>query len=209
MQKKDVKAIHEQIAYDHYDKGIKDNFLQRIWHQSRCKKVLSIPINEKDRVLDIGCHSGLFTEKIVTRFNIKQIYGLDISPRAISFAKKRIKGGKFLVGNAHKLPYKSNYFDVVYCLEMLEHVEDPDKVIREIKRVLKKNGHAIILIPTDNLLFRITWYLWNLYQPVWKDVHIQSFQSSSLIDKLKKANLEIEQVVYFNCRMLLMVQIRK
>lgn len=49
-----------------------------------------------------------------------------------------------IVGNSHRLPFKANSFDIVTCLEMLEHDDNPFKTLEEIYRVLKKGGWAIV-----------------------------------------------------------------
>ena len=92
---------------------------------------------------------------------------------------------------------------------MLEHVENPEKIIREIKRVLKRNGKVIILVPTDNFLFRIIWMLWNRIYHVWNHAHIQSFKSDTLVLLLKKNGFKIEEIKRFNLNMLLLIRASK
>lgn len=201
--------LHENVSPDHYDKGIKRNILQKFWHLRRFKEIIKVakPVNGK--LADIGCHSGLFTKEIVKHVKPKEVYGIDISTQSIVKAKQRIKSGKFQVADAHKLPFKNNYFDALFCLEMLEHIDFPRKVIHEISRVLKNDGYAIILIPTDNLLFRTIWFLWNLRYPVWKHVHVQSFQGDSLEKIIIKEGLKIILVKTFNFKMLKIIKIIK
>lgn len=205
---KTLTQLHEDVPSDHYDRGYKYNIFQKFWHTRRIAEIKKIYPNPKGNIADIGCHSGFLTAEIVDA-NEKNLYGLDISPQAIKVAKKRLKNGTFVRGDAHALPYKNNFFDVVYCLEMLEHVNNPELVLREIKRVLKKNGKAIILVPTDNLLFRIIWYFWNIVYPVWNHTHVQSFQADSLEKLLKKNKFTIDTVKRFNLNMLLLIRASK
>jgi len=206
---KTLQQIHEDVPADYYDRGIKLNILQRIWHKKRFNEVRAFSSDLKGRALDIGCHSGLFTKQILQSSNIQQIYGVDISAQAIALAKNRIKKGRFFVADAHKLPFKDNFFDSIVCLEMLEHVENPQKVISEINRVLKKSGQGIILIPTDNQLFRIIWFLWNLYRPVWKHAHINSFNYSTVASLLKREKLIVKESKRFSFNMLLIIKFHK
>ena len=206
---KTLQEIHEDVPADHYDKGIKDNLFQKYWHWRRFKEVLSVIKEVDGPVLDIGCHSGTFTEKILRKIKSKKIYGIDISPRAIELAKKRIPFGNFQVADATNLPFKDNFFDAVFCLEVLEHVDDPKKVVDEIKRVLKISGYAILLIPTDNKLFQIVWSLWTLYYPVWRHAHVQSFSENVLEELLKNAGLKIDLVKKFNLEMLKIIVVSK
>lgn len=201
--------LHENVSPDHYDNGIKQNIFQRFWHLKRIKEIIKISVPIKGRFIDIGCHSGLLTKEIARYIKPKEIYGIDISTKSIEKARKRIKNGKFQVVDAHKLPFKDNFFDALFCIEMLEHVDYPKKVIKEIYRVLKKDGYAILLIPTDNLLFKIIWFLWNLYYPVWKHVHVQSFQNDSLEKIVKKEGFKIIFIKTFNFGMLKIIRIEK
>lgn len=206
---KHLIKLHEDVSPDHYDLGIKKNLLQKFWHRRRFIEVLKTIIPIEGKMVDIGCHSGLFTKKIINVVKPKDIYGIDISAQAIKKAKKRIKNGKFQIADAQKLPFKNNFFDIAFCLEMIEHVDDPKKVIKEIYRVLKKDGCAIILIPTDNLLFRTIWFLWNLRYPVWKHVHIQSFKNDSLEKIVKKEGFKIILIKTFNLNMLKIIKMTK
>lgn len=206
---KTLTELHESVSPDHYDLGIKRNILQKYWHWRRFCEVLKMTDIVSGRVLDIGCHSGLFTEKIILKTNSLEVYGIDISKNAIEKAKQRIKKGKFITGDAQNLPFKNNFFDAAFCLEMIEHVDNPEKVLQEMYRVLKKGGYGLVLIPTDNLLFKIIWFLWNLRYPVWKHVHVQSFQGSLLEKMVKEKGFKINKVKTFNFQMLKLVKVVK
>jgi ubiquinone/menaquinone biosynthesis C-methylase UbiE len=204
-----LRELHEHVPPDYYDVGIKNNRLQRLWHRRRFLDLKSFIRKPAGRILDIGCHSGLFTKEIVNQNNNIQVYGIDISRSAIKQAKKRIPAGHFFHGDAHKLPFNSAYFDQIFCLEMLEHVEHPEQVIAEMKRVLKKNGTGVILIPTDSKLFAVIWFLWNTYSRVWTHTHIQSFNDRTLTQLLEKAGLNITRMKKTHLSMLLLVEFRK
>src|SRR3989344_4306219 len=206
---KTLIEIHEDVSAEHYDIGIKKNLFQKYWHGRRFSEVLKLLKSTNGPILDVGCHSGTFTEKILKKINSRKVYGIDVSPSAISLAKKRLPYGNFQVADAVSLPFKNNFFDLVVCLEVLEHVDDPVKVISEISRVLKKGGSAVILVPTDNNLFRIVWLLWTLYYPVWRHAHVQSFRKSSLEKAIVKGGLKIDKVKLFNLRMLKLIVAHK
>lgn len=206
---KNLIEIHEDVPANHYDVGIKNNFFQKFWHSRRFSEVKNVAILTNGRILDVGCHAGMFTKVILNKTGSKAIYGIDISPQAIILAKKRIPYGKFKVGNASNISFKDNYFEVVYCLEALEHIDDPEKAISEIHRVLNKKGHAVFLVPTDNKLFRIVWLIWTLYYPVWRHAHVNSFNGNNLEKVLQKARFKIIFVKTFNLGMLKIVVVEK
>lgn len=101
------------------------------------------------KILDIGAGYG-FLEEVISKIENLEIYANDISGVAIENLKRRFKG-KFKVESIYNLNYKKNYFDVVFALEVLEHVP-PSKVfyaLSNIKKVLKKYGTLVISVPTN------------------------------------------------------------
>lgn len=206
---KTLNEIHEDVPAKHYDIGIRKNLFQRYWHGRRFKEVLKVikPVN--GYVLDVGCHGGTFTKVILGKVGGSKIYGIDISNSAIKEAKNKIPDGDFRVGDVQKLPYNSKFFDAVFCLEVLEHVDSPEKVLAEIKRLLKKDGYAVILVPMDEMFFKLIWFLWTIYYPVWKHAHVQSFTGNSLEKLIKENGLKIEKVKLFNLGMLKLIVARK
>lgn len=206
---KTILEIHEDVPADHYDRGIQYNLFQKYWHLRRFVEVLKVIKPVDGPVLDIGCHSGTFTSKILSLIGSKKIYGIDVSQPAIFLAKKRIPYGNFRVGDAQKLPFKSNFFEATFCLEVLEHIDDPVAVLREISRVLKKGGYAVLLVPSDNKLFKIIWFLWTFYYPHWRHAHVQSFKDDSLEGAVKLAGLKIKTVKTFHRGMLKLIVAEK
>lgn len=209
MKSDKLAEIHGNISPDHYDLAIKTNLLQKFWHWKRFKEISQIITPTGGIMGDIGCHSGLLTQKIAEILKPEKIYGIDISSRAITKAKQRIKKGFFQVGDAQKLPYPDIFFDTLFCIEVIEHVDFPQEVIREMYRVLKRGGYAIVMIPTDNLLFRVVWFLWNLRYPVWKHVHVQSFPGEVLEKLVSKFGFKIDSVKTLNFQMLKIIKITK
>lgn len=209
MIPRNLLQLHEDISPEHYDVGIRSNLFQRFWHYRRFKEVLKVANFGVEKMCDIGCHSGLFTEQVFKVIKPKEVYGLDISLNAIKKAQKRISIGHFIVGDAHKLPFKSDFFDLVFCLEMLEHVDYPQRVLQEIHRILKTGGQAILLVPTNSLLFEIIWFLWNLRHPVWKHVHVQKFTGHSLEKMSQDLQFKVVDTRTFNLGMLKIVKLEK
>lgn len=206
---KTLLEIHEDVPANHYDKGIKSNLFQRVWHNRRFKEVLREVMPVSGPVLDVGCHGGTFTLKILGKIDSKEIYGFDISKSAIEYAKKKIPYGHFEVADAANIPFKDNFFDAAFCLEVLEHVDDPKAVLIQMKKKLKKGGYGVILVPIEGKLFKTIWFIWTLYYPVWKHAHVQSFQNGTLERMLKDLNFKIKNVKNFNLGMLKLIVFEK
>lgn len=117
------------------------------------KKILSIKQFQKLRVLDVGCSTGEFLRFIQPFF--KEIAGVDISDAAIKKAKAKGIEKVFQVDIEYqKLPFENNNFDLVFCLEVLEHLFSEKNCLSEIKRVLKPKGLLLVSVPNDVLKWR-------------------------------------------------------
>lgn len=204
--------LHEEVPANYYDNAIKRNVFQNFWHKERFSQADKYLNNiEASKILDIGCHSGTFTYQIFKKFKKADLYGIDISKNAILYAKRKYKNIKFAVARAEKLPFDSNKFDFVTCFEVLEHVENPVKVIKEIRRVSKKGASLLIIVPTENLLFRIIWTFWTALGPgrVWTHTHIQKFTNKNLDLLLQKTGYKIIKRNTFLLGMLLIIHAKK
>lgn len=113
----------------------------------------------KDVVLDMGCGNG--HHLMALGHQIGRGIGIDISPGMIEAARERVKkGGRngnltFRTDDARVLStVRKESVDVVMCIGSLEHMIDPDAVLRHAHRVLKSGGRFICLTPNGNYL----WY---------------------------------------------------
>lgn len=211
---KKAEQLHKNVPPDWYSRSIKENLLQRYWHNRRFAEVSSFIEPRGGRILDVGCADGTFTKVILERSKAHKIVGIDVLPKSVSYAKRRFARSQkleFRVADAHKLPFPSKSFDCITCLETLEHVEDPEKVIAEIKRVLKDDGYMIVLVPSENFLFRyIVWPLWTLGRGrVWRGTHLHKFTGSGIVRRMKKSGLKIHNNHKFLLGMLQAVKATK
>ena len=209
-----AEDLHEHVPANWYFESIKIDPFQKFWHKSRFREVKKIS-SDAGLILDVGSADGVFTNVILKTTNTRKIIGLEVVKTSIDWAKKHWKNNKkmqFIVGDAHNLKFDNSTFDAVYCLEVLEHVVDPVKVLLEFKRVLKKGGFGIFLVPSDNNLFKIVWWLWLHFYPrgwVWKDTHIQTYRGNYLTVACNNAGFKIEIDKKFNLGMLHLVKVRK
>ena len=91
-------------------------------------------------VLDIGCGAG-FLSNYLARLDYP-VTGLDNSPESLAVARVHdlARTAQYDLGDALALPYADASFDVVCAMDFLEHVEEPERVIAEVARVLRPNG---------------------------------------------------------------------
>ena len=98
-----------------------------------------------DHILDIGCGKGYLLYDILKISPDADVYGLDISEYAVNNSKEEIRHC-LQVGNATKLPWPDNYFDLVVSINTLHclHCFDIDKALREMNRVGKANKYLCV-----------------------------------------------------------------
>jgi len=105
------------------------------------------------RLLDVGCGDGILGMLVRNRFD--EIYGVDISDKAIEAAQRRgIKAYKVNL-NVEGLPFEDDYFDSLTCLATLQLIYDIIFALREFHRVLKPGGEIILTVPNMRTYWRI------------------------------------------------------
>lgn len=210
---KTASELHERVPPDWYFRSIKENILQRYWHGRRFTEVGKLIDPTGGRVLDIGSADGMFTKVILEKSHAESVIGIDVLRPSVNWANKHWKAYpqmKFRVGDAHNLDFKSNTIDAVVALEVLEHVFKPSFVLKEVKRVLKKGGYAVFLVPSDSLLFRIIWFFWTKFRgKIWKETHIQTYRNNYLPRLARQTGFKVEVSKKFILGMLHAVKVRK
>ena len=134
-------------------------------------------------VLDVGCGTGIITKKIKKSLNV-EIVSCDIDTDRLSIASKFF-GEKLVTADITDLPFKDSSFDVVIALEIIEHLNDVNAAISEIKRVSK--NYVIITVPNEPF-FRLANFLRGKNIKTLGNIpdHIHHFNKHSLEKVLSK-----------------------
>lgn len=106
-------------------------------------------INDGDRVLDVGCGIGYGMNLLSIK--AKEVYGVDVDKKAVAYCSDQLLGKNPKIKelkdyDGYHLPYEDKFFDVVTCVDVLEHVEDYDAFLDELVRVAKKT----VVLDTPN-----------------------------------------------------------
>lgn len=126
----------KDLQYESERSGRQDN-------QTRILKRLNMLNKNKGKLLDIGCATGSFME--LAQNDGWKAWGVDPSRWATSIAKKRHLNAK--EGTVKSAKFNKDYFDVIVCIDVIEHVLQPKKLLEETKRILKKGGTLCIVTP--------------------------------------------------------------
>lgn len=124
------------------------------------------PVQDK-LILDLGCGKGRFARVISQDGG--RVVGIDPSESLIQTATK-FSAVKFLQGSASELPFADNTFDLVYAVEVIEHLPALQNSIQEMVRVLKKQGKLVLI---DRHLFSLSQkrpFVPNLFIKAWHEI---------------------------------------
>ena len=103
------------------------------------------------KVLDVGTSTGT-NLRLLNNMGFEDVTGLDLNPEAIQFCAE--KGlGDVKLGDIENLPFENETFDLVLATDIIEHVDDDARAVRELQRVLAPGGKLLITVPA----FRALW----------------------------------------------------
>ena len=129
-----------------------------VWNEAmRDEAIASLDLGPDDRVLDVGCGTGFATEGLLE--HAEHVHGLDQSVHQLEKAWAKL--GKhdpvsFYLGDAERLPFRDDAFDVVWSSGSIEYWPDPVATLRECRRVVRPGGQVLVVGPDAprNPLFR-------------------------------------------------------
>ena len=166
---------YEKISQDHIDAitaDLENPFIaNEVWKEIEKNTIdaLADNIKEGDKVLDVGVGTG----RLLKHFPYADKYGVDVS---MHYLERLVESDiEICLANVEALPYSDNFFDVIVCTDVLEHVIEFSTAIAEIERVLKHNGTFILRVPYKEDLSA---YLKPDFP--YKYAHVRSFDEFSL-----------------------------
>ena len=130
-----------------------------------------------ESLLDVGCGEGIVSNLISKNFPTMRIVGVDVDEEVLGVGSLLYSDLSFVSSDLHFLPFLESEFDVVICMEVLEHLTRPSKILVELSRVARKR---LILSVPNSKVFRI---LNALRLKGRMPDHIQDFNAAS-VDRL-------------------------
>ena len=156
-----IRQIYDDIYRHHenvwVDQGRSEQFMA---YFSNLARSLS-----SENVLEIGCGEGI----LLASLSGVHKFGIDPSVQALIRAKQR-SGAECAVARAEALPFPSEMFDLIVSVGVMEHFENPEAATAEIRRVLTKSGHYLVLFHTDmgwrdRLVLKVKEFLFPRFRP--------------------------------------------
>ena len=158
------------------------------WYRGR-RRVLhavlnTVPLPPNAAILDAGCGSGRTLDEL-TRYG--RATGTEINPDGLSAARDR--GHEAHQAPVEQLPFEDARFDLVTCLDVIEHIDDDVAALRELRRVTKPDGHAVITVPAHPRL-------WSRHDEV--NGHRRRYTRASLSTAAENAGWRVIRLTGFN-----------
>lgn len=104
---------------------------------------------DQKRVADVGCGSGSLLKALQKRFKTRSLTGLEYSEKALDLARAKVPAAEFCYFDIYE--GSSLQFDVIFCIEVLEHLLHPDKALRNVVAMLADSGVALVTVPNGRI----------------------------------------------------------
>ncbi|MGQ4648730.1 methyltransferase domain-containing protein [Lyngbya aestuarii] len=151
-------------------------------------------------VLDAGCGTGIHIGRLATVAGVQETVGVDLGTPGLNYGKEKFPQVTFIEASLYQLPLPDDHFDLVYSLEVVEHLEKPNLAIKELYRVCKPGG--FVLIQTPNYPIKRVYDIWYWllgYRDSFSDdpTHVYFFNALKLKKMVVDSGL---QVVHLSAR---------
>ena len=153
MDKKELnqESHFDEFAYDWWNKSGHYKLLHRL-NPIRLQYILSKCNLNKKKVLDIGCGGGILSEELCKQG--AKVTGIDSSSKSISIAKQHAEQNNYDIKYINKSIFEITdlgTYDFIICFEMIEHINEPNDLIKKIKEISSKKSGLFLSTINRNL----------------------------------------------------------
>jgi len=128
------------------------NIILKAIYLRRLKICFQLIKGNSQRTLELGTGSGILIPSLFK--NSRQLIGLDIHKRLLevknALIDAKITNFELIQASAYQIPVQDNVFDSIIAISLLEHLPKVERVVKEARRVIKKNGSFIVGVPIEN-----------------------------------------------------------
>jgi len=165
-----------------------ESIVTRLYRDYEVNKILAY-IEDEKFIVDLGCGEGITLEKLICKFPERTIIGVDLSPENVNTCN--VKGLPAILTSAYSLGFANNCIDCVVLMDVVEHLNYPEKALREIYRVLRSDALLLVLIPNDTA-FKIARILTLKIKEAFYDPgHVKRWNPKLIKDELRRHGFKI------------------
>lgn len=154
-----------------------------------CLKKVSKYIKNKQKILDVGTGNGFLLVEALEQGYTK-VYGVEPSKHAAELADKNIKN-KIIIDILREKQFKTNFFDVICIFQTIDHIINPNNVLKICNKYLKKGG---ALLCVSHTVDSFSAKLMGEKSPIFDIEHVQLFSKKTISEILKKNGFKIREV---------------
>jgi SAM-dependent methyltransferase len=163
------------------------------WYRGRraiiAAELTNLPLREPARILDAGCGSG---RTLIDLQRSGEVHGIELSEEAAAVARDR---GPFdvRVGRVEQLPWEDGTFELITCLDVIEHLPDDVAALRELRRVSRPGGWLLVTVPAYPAL-------WSQHDTA--NHHYRRYRRGPLRTAATSAGWQLHRLTSFNSLLL-------
>jgi SAM-dependent methyltransferase len=171
----ELTALHESMAGDHH-------YIDVASREHAASSLVAWQSAERPVLIDIGCSSGFMLELLRARFPTATVLGADCVREPLERLAARLPDVPLLQFNLLSCPLPDRCVDGVVLLNVLEHISDDYRALRQVRRILRPNGVAVIELPAGPGLY-------DVYDKVL--LHVRRYSMRELTALLTRAGFQI------------------
>ncbi len=133
------------------------------------------------RVMEIGCGTGFVLQGIAEAFPQAELAGSDVLVSGLSHAQQRVPGATLFQMDARRIPFR-DHFDAIGAFDVIEHIEEDEAVLREMRRALRPGGTLLLTVPQHP-------WLWSAVDDF--SHHKRRYTRRELVGKLQAAGVDV------------------
>ena len=160
------------------------------WFESRSRVIqwgMHTYLPNTSSFLEIGCGTGFVLTSMQNEFPGMQLFGSEIFLDGLRFAARRLPGVRLFQMDARNIPFDSE-FDAAGALDVIEHIEEDQTVLSEMRRAVKPGGGVLITVPQHP-------FLWSAVDE--HAFHKRRYTKQELARKLRQAGFEVLHMTSF------------
>jgi SAM-dependent methyltransferase len=156
------------------------------WYRGRRRMLAALleGVSPGERVLDAGCGSGRTLDEL-TRYGTA--HGVELNPLGLAAARRR--GHHVEQAPVEAIPFDDGSFDLITCLDVIEHTDDDVTALSELRRVTRPSGHLLVSVPAHPRL-------WSRHDEV--NGHRRRYTRRTLRTAAEAAGWRVERMTGFN-----------